>query len=253
MLGGSTNGNSNKDTDFTNVNGIIILDLQSVITYGTNGNLIEREGKTNYIKNFFKGLNKLTNDNTKKVYILSDGLSINQLDNLVSFSDSDKRTITDMFENNVNYFIFSDRSAKKNALIKILENYTSKTVINLDKILYITRLESENKTNEKKMYESYVKDNDSTKQLSGNFETHVVDTPKNIPINYNIFNMFTTFKSLKEMIYNPAYLSPFTIAPQHYKSLMRHIDGSGDLLKGVNGDGDGDGDAFKQAFEQLLL
>jgi len=246
MLGGSTNGN--KNTELTNVKHIIILDLQSVITYGTNGNLIKREGQPDYIKNFFKGLNLLTNNDTKKVYILSDALSINQLDNLVSFSDSDKKTITDMFENNVNYFIFSDRSAKKNALIKILENYTSVTGINLKKILYITRLESDNKTNEENMYKSYVDGNANTKKLSDKFETRVVDTPKNIPINYNIFDMFNTFKSLKEMMHNSAYLSPFTIAPQHYKSLMRHIDGSGDLLNGVNGDGD----AFKQAFDELL-
>lgn len=247
MLGGSTSIHNNNDTDLTNVNGIIILDLQSVITYGTNGRLIERNGQPDYIKNFFKGLNLLTNDKTKKVYILSDELSINQLNNLVSFSDSEKTTITDMFDNNTNYFVFSDRSAKKNALIKILENYTSGSTINLKKILYITRLESNNKTNEENMYKSFVDGNADTKKLSDKFETRVVDTPKNIPINYNIFNMFPTFKSLKEMIYNPAYLSPFTIAPQHYKSLMRHIDGSDDLLTGINND-----KQFKDEFEKLL-
>ena len=241
MFGGdnTSHQNLNKTSDHLKlVNGVIILDLQSVLVYGTNGTQINRDGNSEYIKQFFKALDEISTDGLVKIYILSDGITVKNLNNLISLNQD--ISIKNMFEENINYFIFSDKSSKKNALTTILNNYSTSlkqsesSGNSLKKILYFARLETNNKKQEAENYKSFVSKNPTLSSVSDKFNPHMIDSTKNpISSGWYLPNMMHTIKSLKELIYYPFYVSPFSLHPDHYKSMMRHIDTSTELFEDI--------------------
>ena len=65
MFGGGSHKNHTQ-IHLESVTGVIILDLQSVLIYGTNGRQINRNGNSDYIKEFFRALHKISNINNMK-------------------------------------------------------------------------------------------------------------------------------------------------------------------------------------------
>lgn len=240
MFGGGPHKNRIQD-NLESVTGVIILDLQSVLVYGTNGRQINRHGNSDYIKEFFRALHMISKYNNIKIYILSDGMSVESLNNLIKVNVEDEDeddTITDlikqMFEKDVNYHIFSNRSSKKSALTQILEIYKEQLKgsgsNNLKKILYFARLETDNIAREENNYKSISTKYGNTQK----FIPYLVDGPKNYSSKtWNFSTVMHSIKSLKELMYYPFYASPFALHPQHYKSMMRHIDTTYEILKGA--------------------
>ena len=233
MIGGALphQNRVRKPTDDT---GVLILDLQSVITYGTNGERVLREkSNKNFLDDLFTSLHEISektagnNNENKKVIILSDGLKLTDFIKLLRKEGLDIAAghVQNMCEEDNTYHVYKSISNKYTKLVKILQPYTRmlSAVAPVDNsILYLSRLYSSNKSaqddNIKKLVKTRVGNNN-------NFRVDSVDNPPNIPdYGGNMVDRVYNMKSIKELYEMPQYANPFIMSEEHYKSMIRKVD-----------------------------
>ena len=242
MIGGAGIGTHNNIARVSGDDtGLLILDLQSVITYGTNGERVLREKSNKYfLDHLFTALNAISTadrlgsaDHKKKVIILSDGLKLTDFINLLRKEGltTAARHVQAICKENITYHIYTSISNKYSKLVKILQPYTRMLSAvgapNNNSILYLSRLYSSNKSaqddNIKKLVKTRVGNNN-------NFRVDSVDNPANIQdYGGNMVDRVYNMKSIKELYEMPQYANPFIMSEEHYKSMIRKIDIDYDL------------------------
>tara|TARA_B100001248_G_C27361764_1_gene446872 strand:+ start:402 stop:1238 length:837 start_codon:yes stop_codon:yes gene_type:complete len=249
MIGGAGTGtHNNRVRAPADDTGVLILDLQSVITYGTNGERVLRD-KSNpkFLNDLFTSLDEISSrpaapaaapataaqkDQMKKVIILSDGLKLTDFINLLRKEGLNTAAghVQNICEEDNTYHVYTSISNKYSKLVKILQLYTrmlSAVGPADNSILYLSRLYSSNKSaqddNIKKLVKTRV-GNDN------NFKVDSVDNPANIPdYKGNMVDRVYNIKSIKELYEMPQYANPFIMSEEHYKSMIRKIDIDYDL------------------------
>ena len=219
--------------------GVLILDLQSVITYGTNGKRVLREkSKPKFLDDLFASLDEIskvstgTNNQMKKVIILSDGLKLTDFIKLLRKEGLNTAAghVQNMCEEDKTYYVYTSISNKYSKLVKILQPYTGKlSAVSRDNnsILYLSRLYSSNKSTQDDNIKKLVK---TRLGSDGNFRVDSVNNPANIPdYKGNMVDRVYNMKSIKELYEMPQYANPFIMSEEHYKSMIRKIDIDYDL------------------------
>lgn len=248
MLGGAARQSNIDQTNLeATADGVIIFDLQSVITFGTTGKLIKRNNSHDYIINLFSAMDTLSSAMNIKIYIISDELSVSKLNNLIP-----SLNVSNLFEENNNYFIARGISNKSKALETILNKYKMWLSGPIGKkIVYFSRLYTSNPSNE---MQHYKKLSQSIGPQQGVFKPHLVDNPAKYSSanksQHAVIDRMYRNKSIKELMYphNPLYNEPFIMNNEHFKSMMRHLDPTSTILQNATST-----DEIVNAIAELLI
>ena len=240
MIGGAA-PHQNRVRNPTDDTGLLILDLQSVITYGTNGErVLRKNGNPMFLDELFTALEYISSRaagvagaaaglkaQMKKVIILSDGLKLTDFIKLLRKEGLDIAAghVQNICEEDKTYYVYTSISNKYSKLVKILQPYTrmlSSGNRDNNSILYLSRLYSSNKSaqddNIKKLVKTRV-GNDN------NLKVDSVDNPANIQdYGGNMVDRVYNMKSIKELYEMPQYANPFIMSEEHYKSMIRKVD-----------------------------
>ena len=208
----------------------LIFDLQSVLTYGTNGNVVIRQENTNFLDRLFDQIKEylLDTSNTDKcAYILSDELSIDQFVKLLE--KNNQKTAADlvkqMFSEDLpkkNYYIYHNYNDKKNKLTQLVNPYKNQIASSNMILIIFTRLYTNNLKKEifnvKKFLYHKLKSDPPKNYI------YPIDNPDLKDYEGNMQDRVYTMKSLKELYDFPMYAQPFIMTEEHYKSMNRRLD-----------------------------
>ena len=213
----------------TSMRHIVILDLQSVLTYGTNGNIVVRPEKEDFLDEIFSQIEyDISNYKYVCYYILSDELSIDQFIKLLEKNNQKTAAylVKEMFSEDLptkNYYIYHNYNDKKNKLTQLLNPYKNEIAGSNIQILMITRLYTNNLKKEifdmKKFLYHKLKSQQPNKYI-----ILPIDNPELKNYEGNMQDRVYTMKSLKELYDFPMYAQPFIMTEEHYKSMNRRLD-----------------------------